>query len=460
MKSPRRSRAHVRRQAGLFAVFCLTAALAERVARADSVPQQPSAAMTPSVDAQPETPAGAADDERDSTAEADGEPAALPPGHPPIDSDPGENRAMHSPVGSLSSSSGLPPGVLEVHVVNPSNEPVPHATLTLQAHRESVSEGNTDRSLNATTNERGIARFEQLTVDSAISYRLLLHNGPAKYGPQPFQLVSQQGMLATVRQLELVRDLRRALVAADAMIFVEPRDSVFQFEVLYRIYNVGQSVWLPDDVQVDLPSDRQAVTTPATGDDVQLETSAHGVRFKGAVIPGQHQLSFTFQVPRHNSSFASFEVGLPPNVMQARVGVASNRNTELSVDGFQEARATASQSGQRMLVAGQTFDRVSRPPSELRFEIRGLPTLGAGRVVAAVIAASLTILALAYALFRHRKQSEHGPKALEQKARARLLEELAELESAHATGTIGPRTYEDTRTTLVEALVRLEPASG
>jgi hypothetical protein len=44
-------------------------------------------------------------------------------------------------------------------------------------------------------------------------------------------------------------------------------------------------------------------------------------------------------------------------------------------------------------------------------------------------------------------------------ARKRLLEELAELELAKAEGSVGPRTYEDTRTTLVEALVRLEPAT-
>jgi hypothetical protein len=39
-----------------------------------------------------------------------------------------------------------------------------------------------------------------------------------------------------------------------------------------------------------------------------------------------------------------------------------------------------------------------------------------------------------------------------------LLKELADLEQAKVTGVVGPRTYEDTRTTLVEALVRLEPA--
>jgi len=440
----------------LSGVVWLCAPGIKREAHAESLPPPPISATTSR-----DPRAAAADSPTDAAAPdspTDGEAAELPPGHPPVGTGPANE--MRSPVGTLGPSAAVAPGTIEVHVLDVDDQPVPRATVTLQVHRESVSEGNSDRLLSATTDGRGVTRFEQLSTDSALRYRVLLENGPVKYGPQPFQLGSQQGMSATVRRLELVNDVRHALVAFEAMVYIEPRDSVFQFDVLYRLYNVGASVWVPNTVQVSLPRNSQAFNVPDSGDDVVLKASDGGVRFAGAVTPGQHQLSFTFQVPRRNSPFASFDLGLPPNVMQARVGVAATRGTELTVDGFQEAHPMASQTGQRLLVTMQAFDRAVRLPSELRIELGGLPTLGAGRIVAAVIAGCLALAGLVYALWRHRKAVRNSAEDLQERARGRLLQELAELEAARAAGNIGPKTYEDTRTTLVEALVRLEPASG
>jgi len=425
-------------------------------ALADSAAQQPNEA---NLAESALSPADLANDD-----ESDEEAQQLPPGHPSVNvqgeaAGPGSGAPQQSPLGSLSQTTAVAPGIVEVHVVDSANQPVPGTSVVLQIHRESVAEGNAERQQTAVTDGSGMTRFAQLSSDSAVSYRLLLDSNAVHYGLPPFQLTAQRGVVVTLRRLDTVRDIGKALVAFESMIFVEPRDSVFQFDIVYRVYNVGQSVWVPDEVQVNLPSDRQAVTAQASGEDVQVQVSPLGVRLVGAVTPGQHQLSFTFQVPRHNTSTASFEVGLPPHVMQARVGVASSRSTELSVDGFQEARPSASQSGQRLLVAAQTFDQRTRSPAELRFEIRGLPTLGSGRIVAAVVASSLALLGLLYAVYRYRWSNQDAPKVLQDHARTRLLKEIADLEQAKSTGSVGPRTYEDTRTTLVEALVRLEPAA-
>ncbi len=47
-----------------------------------------------------------------------------------------------------------------------------------------------------------------------------------------------------------------------------------------------------------------------------------------------------------------------------------------------------------------------------------------------------------------------------ERARARLLEEIATLERALGVGFIGPQTHETARRALVEALARLEAPSG
>jgi hypothetical protein len=152
---------------------------------------------------------------------------------------------------------------------------------------------------------------------------------------------------------------------------------------------------------------------------------------------------------------------MPPNLVQSRVGVASGRNTELIVDGFPEARPTTAENGQRLLLTVQTFDRGVQAPADLRIEINGLPTLGPGRIVAASAASILALLSLGFAFWRRRHGDDASDKRLLQdRARSCLLSELADLEAARTNGDIGPKTYEETRGALVEALVRLEPTAS
>ncbi len=406
---------------------------------------------------------------QDSDESAEPNPA-LPPGHPPVDSMPDTEAAAddgQDPGGSsiqlsrdtITRSAAIPAGTIEVRVVNVDNQPVARATVVLQLHRESVAQGNTEGQRDVVTSAAGVARFEHLATDSTLSYRVMINDGGVKYGVQPFQLTEQAGVGLTLHQYPIVRDLKQALVAVESLVFVEPRDDVFQFEVVYELFNVGHTLWVPDQLHMRLPSERKAFNTQLASDDVRVEASDVGVRLAGAVPPGQHQVSYTFQVPRHNAPNASFDFEMPPNVMQVKVGLASSRGAELLVDGFPDPQPTTAQNGQRLLLTSKSFQRSSPLSSELRLEVRGLPTVGFGRIVAAFAATTLAIVGLAFALSkRARGAPDHENEALQDRARERLLNELVELEGAKLTGRIGPRTYEETRGTLMDALIRLEPA--
>ena len=428
----------------------------------DTVPSSPNNAN--------ELSAPAPDDQSPAEPQDPGSNSRLPPGHPPIDSvqdgnsaaeqasDPGGGAAPLSRDSAIHSVS-VPVGSIEVRVLNVDNQPVSGASLIVQLHRESVSEGNTEAQRESVTNASGIARFEHLSTDSALSYRVMINDGGVKYGMQPFQLTEQAGISMTLHHYPIVRDLKQALVAMESMIFVEPRDDVFQFEVVYELFNVGRTIWVPDQLNVRLPDDRKAFNAQQSTDDVRVESSGVGVHLVGAVPPGQHQVAYTFHVPRHNAANASFELELPPNVMQVKVGLASSRNAELLVEGFPDPQPTTAQNGQRLLLTSKSFDRASPLATELRLEVHGLPTLGIGRIIAAIVAISLALFGLGFALSRRRGAGDRGAKLLQDRARERLLRELAELEGAKLNGRIGPRTYEDTRGTLMDALIRLEPST-
>jgi len=429
---------------------------------AASAQAQPADSALPSQDPVQQGPEPALDTRETDTVNVPAAGDALPPGHPPVDSiqaaedgiDPGALPGRDT----VSYSSTVPVGALEIHVLDAENRPVPGATVLVQLHRESVSEGNTESKREVVTDKAGIGRVDRLLTDSAVSYRVKVRDGGVSYGMQPFQLNEHAGAIVTIHRYALARDLKQAMVAMQSLVFVEPKDDVFQFEVVYDMFNVGKTTWVPDRLSLRLPSHWKAFNAQQSSEDVHVESSEEGVRITGAVPPGQHQVTYTFQVPRENTPNASFELDLPPNTMMSKVGLASGRNSELSVEGFADPEPTANQNGQHLLVTSKTYDRSTQMPTDLRFEVRGLPTIGIGRVVAAVLAVVVAALGLLFALTkRGRGQAERQAHSLHERARERLMEEMAELESAKVNGQIGPRTYEETRNTLIEALVRLEP---
>ena len=87
----------------------------------------------------------------------------------------------------------------------------------------------------------------------------------------------------------------------------------------------------------------------------------------------------------------------------------------------------------------------------LSIGIHDLPTSGPGKTIASVLAAIGVAIGLLLAF------SRRGP-ALRSSAstagRSAILEELAELERAHAAGDVGPKTYERAYRELIDALAR------
>ena len=448
----------LRQQRALFCAVkvgfvCALAATHVSAQTADSANHSPNSA-------QQDAPVGAPTDSED----APGAPGGLPPGHPHIDSGavtgdtgmPGARLAQDT----VNYSASIPAGTVEIHILDAEEHPVANASVIVQLHRESISEGNTESRKEAVSDANGVARVERLLTDSAVSYRVKLSDGGVTYGMQPFQLNEHAGTLVTMHKYPIARDLKRAMVAMQSLVFVEPKDDVFQFEVVYDLYNLGKTTWVPEGLNLRLPNRWKAFNAQQSADDVRVESLDDGVRITGAVPPGQHQITYTFQVPRENTSNANFEIDLPPNTMMAKVGLASGRRSELTVEGFADPEPMANQNGQRMLVAAKTFDRSVQMPTEIKFEVRGLPTVGPGRIVAGIIAFALAAVGLFMGLTRRgRSKAAKQAHSLQDRARERLIEELTILESAKVGGRIGPLTYEETRRTLVEALVRLEPVS-
>lgn len=362
-------------------------------------------------------------------------------------------------------SASVPSGTVEVTVVAADETPQPNVEVKLGIMRQTVAEGDTRDSKRAKTDAQGKARFNGLETATDYSYRVSVPRGPATYAATPFQLKRDMGQSVTVHVFPVTQDIRQALVAIRAIVAVEPRDDVFQFEVLFRAFNIGKVTWVPNDVVLELPKGAKGFSAQEGMNDTRFaaEGEEGRARMLGTFVPGQRDATFRFQVPNDGNSTADFRMTLPPHVAQVRVIAQSSPGMGMRVEGFDPAEPTQDSNGQRLLFTDRQLRAGDAQLRDLSISLSNLPTHGMGRWVAVALAA----LAFAWGLEAARRGPERPqPLDPESAARARdvLIDELVALEKAHRAQEIGPVTYETARRQLVTALSRLqspdEPAAN
>jgi hypothetical protein len=255
----------------------------------------------------------------------------------------------------------------------------------------------------------------------------------------------------------VTHDIAQTTTGALGFVYVETRDDVFQFEVLFRYQNRSLMTWVPTDARMSLPSGFKAFKAGESMGDTRFEEDpGRGVKLAGSFSPGQHNISFRFQLPRHEESSASFRFGLPPQVAEMRVIAEAAPTMQLEVDGWEKTQADVNQNGQRVVVTRRQAKRGEGPMTSFTAQLTGIPTPGAGRWIAVLIAGAMA--ALGFAVFRgklgHETQADLQDRDAV-RAHGVLLEELVALTKAHTEGRIGPSTYESARRVLVESLSRI-----
>jgi hypothetical protein len=355
----------------------------------------------------------------------------------------------------VEAATDLPPNSIEIEVVDANERRLPNVGMELVRERQSVSEGNESSSFSSKSDQNGVVRFDKLSSGSDVRYRIVTVQGDLRYGTPSFAVTGSSGFRARFHVYPVTQDLREALVAARTFLFVEPRDEVLQIEVMSELHNLGALVWAPA-VELNLPEGWKAFSTNASDPDVRIEKTARGVRLVGAVTPGQHSLGFSFQIPTENRSSVEWIQPLWPHTAETRIATVVRSGLELSVEGYPEAELVRGNNQKPMLMTGRSYGGEAKAPErELRVSVRGLPVVGSGRWVAALIAGLLAAAAVAIAWSR-RGPKELSAGELEGEARERLLEELARLTAARREGLIGEETFADAQEVLVSACVRLE----
>jgi hypothetical protein len=391
---------------------------------------------------------GAPDDEDDPHAGHDhggGDPHGGGRGNPP--------GMFTPPPDTVEEDTTLPAGSFTALILDPDNKPLPHTQVTVGILHNTVAKGESRSRLVREADDTGMIRFDGQETGSGIAYRISVSKDGATFGNAPFNLPLARGMKARLHVYPVTRSLDEAMVVMQAVLFAEMKDDRVQLQSALQIFNFGRTAWIPSDVYVDLPDGFTAFRTGEEMSDHGIEAvEKRGGRLHGTFAPGRADVEFRWQLPYDGDKEVRFEMSLPPHVAVGRVMTQASHGMTLEVPGFPAAEQRFDAEGQRMLVTERQMKSQSEAIKSLKVVIGNIPTQGPGAKIAAGLTTFGVLAGIGLALTQRRPWK--GKKELDKLERGQLLEELEELEAAHRTGEIGPKTYERARRELIDLLAR------
>lgn len=350
----------------------------------------------------------------------------------------------------------LPPGTIAADVRDADDKPAPDESVTLGILTNSVAKGDSSEHRQATTDAGGRAVFSGLdTTSGNIAYRISMSHEGGLFAAMPFQLQQAKSMRVVLHVYPVTRE--QTMVVTEATVAAEMREDRVQVEQIFTFYNLGRAAWQPDDVRAELPEGFTAFGAQTTMSDQGVDEVGGAVKLRGTFPPGRSAIEFRWQLPWSGDKDIDFDVGMPPHTAIAHVMMPATADIGLVASGFPPAEQRRDAQGQRFLVTEKRFRPDDPKFTSLRVGIHDLPTQGPSRWVATLLAACCVALGLFYAL--RGRTGGAGTPASAKALRKVLLEDLAQLECAHAEGNVGPKTYERVRRDLVDAIARtLSPA--
>lgn len=389
---------------------------------------------------------------------ADDRPAPAD-GAAPAQAQPRGDEGLRPPPADRSEASDLvPERSVQVRVVDGDGAPLAGVRIRLGVRTQAVGEADVRTERFLESDEQGAARFSDLALETQTSYRVTVDRDGARFASPPFRLESGRGHDVLLHLHPVTSDVRRAQVGMTGIVYLALRENDFHGEVYLRVYNVGRTTWLANEVLLGLPSGfRSFETRPGMMDAGFREARERGAFLEGTFPPGQQQLAFTFRMPRQAGTRQSFDFALPPHVAELTVVAAQTPGMSLEVPGFEPAEPGV-QNQERILVSRKAFSHAGGPIARVTVTLSGLPGLAWGRWLVAgvsVLAATAGLLSALRSQLKRTPRREHSRRLELERAREILLKEVVELENAKRLGNIGPRTYEQARARLVLGLVRL-----
>jgi hypothetical protein len=350
----------------------------------------------------------------------------------------------------------LPKGTIALEIRDADDHPVPHASVTMGIVHNSVAKGEKHDHVVKDTDDHGDLTFTDLENTSSVAYRLSVNRGAGVFSATPFRLPEDHGMRVVLHVYDVTSDIGQALIVSQAVMYIELKDDRVQMEEAVTIFNFGKVAWVPEDVIFKLPENFTALTGQQTMSAQGVDpVEKQGAKLHGTFPPGRAQIQFRWQLPYTGTSEVAFDAGMPPHLAAVRVMAVAADPMRFAIEGFDDPHPDVDGEGNHVLVTEKQMRPNDAPIHDLQISLRDIPTPGPARIIATSIAAVGVLFGL---VITTRRRAVVRDRSGAKRERARLLEELEDLERAHLANEVGPKTYERARRELVDAIARtLEP---
>jgi hypothetical protein len=397
-------------------------------------------------------PGGADDDDDD-----------LPPGHPPARGTPPGHAADPAPEDTSERDDTLPPGTIVIEVRDKSDAPVPNTDVTLGILQQSVAKGESRKRTTQKADGGGVTRFDNLERGAGVAYRVSVPwsssgGEPATYAAPPFQLDLKNGQRVRLHVFPASNRVEDTLLGMQGIAYFELKDDVVQVDELFQVFNMGTTTWVPSNVVIDLPRGFKGFNAQRDMSDAGFDVVAdRGAKLRGTFGPGQHEVQFRYQIPYEGEESVKLALSLPPRVIRMRVIAEASKTMTLRVDDFPTAVSDANQRGQRVLLTERQARPGEAPLNRVTVTLDNIPTEGSAKWITVGITAATLAFGVYTALEQEkakRATSRVGERETE-RARARLVTEIAALDAASKAGEIGPQAHTRIRQALIDSLARV-----
>lgn len=346
----------------------------------------------------------------------------------------------------------LPAGSISVEIRDADGNVLKNVPFIVGMMTTSVAKGESRRRSEGNTGDAGKAVLSGLETGSGMAYRIsAIHQGGV-YAARPFNLALDKGHKVVFQVFPVTNDAGKAKVSIEAFVFTEIKDDRIQIEQVFRVTNRGKISWVPKDLVLEAPAGFTGFSAQQAMSDVGAESVSNGVKLRGTFQPGQHMVEYRWQLPWSGSSEVEMVLPMPPNVEAASLVAPATQDMKLDAEGFPTAIPERDDQGLLMLRTAKVARSGEDPLRQVRLRLRDLPTAGPGPFIISMLSGAVVALGigLAIAMGQKRSHTKADTKAL----REQLLEEMEELERAHAAGDIGPKTYERARRGLIDQIAR------
>jgi 5-hydroxyisourate hydrolase-like protein (transthyretin family) len=205
-----------------------------------------------------------------------------------------------------------------------SNAPLANQQVTLQ-----IAEGNNTRDLaTATTDAQGNFSFDNLAANKTVSYAVYIRYQGAQYVSGLITLDSNPSPQLNLTVYQATQRTDNIAIVSATVLLHEPNvqkgtitvSEVFDFMNLTNRTYVGSldaSQGRPNALSFSLPANTSTITLGKGFPGYQVIQVDHGMASDAAILPGQNEFSFSFEVPYNASTFELNYTTMYPTVSLA-----------------------------------------------------------------------------------------------------------------------------------------------